>query len=135
MTEEQKYNITYMRNNGLSYTQIAEKTGISRNTIKSFCRRCNIKVIGNVNPKDSSKLNCKLCGKRLQPVKGKKKPKFCSKKCRMKWWNTHPDEVNRKAIYKFICKGCGISFTAYGNSRRKYCSHGCYIISRFGGTQ
>ena len=30
-------------------------------------------------------------------------------------------------------RGSGREFTAYGNSRWKYCSHACYIKDRFGG--
>ena len=29
--------------------------------------------------------------------------------------------------------GCGKPFTVYGNSKRKYCSHECYIRNRFKG--
>lgn len=129
MTDEQRTSIEDLRNKGVSYAQIAEITGISRNTIKSFCRRSNIEV--NEITKDTSKLYCKQCGKTLHPVPGKKKPKFCSKECRMRWWNSHPDEINRKAIYNFTCAGCGKAFTAYGNQSRKYCSHSCYINARF----
>ena len=70
------------------------------------------------------------------PVKqnpGRKKKRFCSDSCRMKWWNSHMDKVKRKAIYEFTCLHCGRTFTAYGNSGRKYCSHDCYIEERFGG--
>ena len=48
MTDEQKCIITDLRNKGFSYAQISEQTGISRNTIKSFCRRNKSrKVYGN----------------------------------------------------------------------------------------
>lgn len=33
--------------------------------------------------------------------------------------------------YRFTCAHCGKPFTAYGNSKRKYCSHSCYILDRF----
>lgn len=41
--------------------------------------------------------------------------------------------LNKKAVYTHTCAGCGREFTAYGNARRKYCSHACYINHRFGG--
>lgn len=132
MTAEQKYEITDLRNKGFSYAEIAKQMSISRNTIKSYCQRNNIKIATGLNKSDE--MYCKQCGKKLQRISGKKKPKFCSKECRTKWWNTHPEEVNRKAIYNFTCAKCGKSFTAYGNTGRKYCSHNCYITARFGGS-
>lgn len=131
MTAEQKCIITDLRNKGFSYTQIAEQAGISRNTIKSYCRRNNVKIEMERNKSDV--LSCKQCGKKLEDMSGRKKPKFCSKECRTKWWNTHLEEVNKKAIYYFTCACCGKRFTAYGNKSRKYCSHNCYITARFGG--
>lgn len=133
MNELQKQQIIELRNQGISYSKIADALGISINTIKSFCRRNNLGGhIGKEN-KQINKTFCKECGKELNQNLGKKPLKFCSDKCRVKWWNTHPELVNRKAIYSFICTNCGEPFTAYGNSKRKYCSHSCYINHRFGG--
>lgn len=136
MTEKQKSEIIRMRENGASFSKISEITGISRNTIKSFCRRKNIKIqsVIEVDVSNINALKCKQCGKMLNPVAGRKKSKFCCSECRMKWWNTHPEAVNRKAVYNFTCAECGKSFTAYGNKSRKYCSHRCYITARFGGS-
>ena len=58
--------------------------------------------------------------------------KFCSDACRTAWWNSHPDCVDRKAVYAYTCAHCGKPFTAYGNKERKYCSRNCYISDRFG---
>jgi hypothetical protein len=30
------------------------------------------------------------------------------------------------------CACCGITFNTIGNSKRKYCSHACYITERYG---
>lgn len=132
MTEHQKSEIIRMRNKGMSFSQISDITGLSRNTVKSFCRRQNI-TAQSETPAEymSDKLICKQCGKELHPTPGQKIPKFCSAACRTKWWNAHPEKVNRKAIYNFTCANCGKSFTAYGNKGRKFCSHECYINSRF----
>jgi len=40
--------------------------------------------------------------------------------------------LDKKAIYNIICANCGTEFEAYGNKDRKFCSHNCYIASRFG---
>lgn len=129
MNEKQKSEIVQMRRLGISFSKISEATGISRNTIKSYCQRHSVAVGSELDKLDTP--CCKQCGKKLQFVKGKKKMKFCSKECRTKWWNSHLDEVNRKAIYNYTCAGCGKAFTAYGNNKRKYCSHSCYINARF----
>jgi len=68
----------------------------------------------------------------IQP-EGVKRRAFCSKEYREKWWHSHPEEIRQKAVYAFTCAGCGGQFTAYGNSKRKYCSHECYTRVRFKG--
>ena len=39
MTEEQKKQIIRLRKKGCGYTAVANKVGISKDTVKSFCRR------------------------------------------------------------------------------------------------
>ena len=39
MTDEQKRQVVSLRQEGSGYTSIANKLGISRDTVKSFCRR------------------------------------------------------------------------------------------------
>jgi endogenous inhibitor of DNA gyrase (YacG/DUF329 family) len=76
---------------------------------------------------------CKMCGSVIVQISGRKARKFCSDACRVEWWNSHRDQVVKKAVYEFNCPHCGETFTAYGNANRKYCSHACYIAARFGG--
>ena len=52
--------------------------------------------------------------------------------CRNHWWKEHPYIIDRKAYYDFTCPNCGKEFRTYGNSKRKYCCHECYIPHRFG---
>lgn len=134
MTENQKLQITILRNQGIGYEKIAQQTGISKNTIKSFCRRNKLKspTADAVSGGESS--GCEWCGETVLQVAGRKKKRFCSDACRNKWWNTHLDIVKRKTNYKFVCPVCQNHFTAYGNAHRKYCSHRCYIKGRFGGS-
>jgi hypothetical protein len=63
---------------------------------------------------------CLGCGKPITQREGIKRVKFCCPSCRQAWWNSHPEKVNRKAIYSFTCACCGKPFTAYGNRGRKY---------------
>ncbi|MBR7083864.1 MAG: RNA polymerase subunit sigma-70 [Oscillospiraceae bacterium] len=129
MTQEQKEQTISMRKNGSSYSEIAQFLKISRNTVKSFCQRTGFSVISEQN--ESSETECRECGKPITQITGRKKILFCCGECRQKWWNAHPEAVNRKAIYTFTCVHCGKEFTAYGNNHRKYCSHECYVKDRF----
>lgn len=132
MTEKQRSEIIRMRRCGTTFSKISDVTGISVNTIKSFCRRHNITVQPPSEPERiSDKQYCKECGAKLHPLPRRKAPKFCSSACRTKWWNTHPEAVCRKAVYHFECANCGKKFTAYGNKGRKYCCHSCYVAARF----
>ena len=132
MTEKQKSEVIRMRKKGTSFSKISEITGVSRNTIKSFCRRKNITIQTQIQSEGTGdKIYCKECKAQLYPLPGRKTPKFCSAACRTKWWNSHPEEVKRRAIYSFTCAHCGKPFTAYGNKNRKFCSHSCYITARF----
>lgn len=130
MTEEQKNTIIKCRNNGLGYATIAKQIGLTKDTVVAFCRRNNLTGYMAGKRKDASG-RCKECGTVLVQTEGTKTRVFCCAECRKKWWKEHPQMLNKKAIYTYICAGCGREFTAYGNSRRKYCSHACYIKKRF----
>lgn len=138
MTSEEKSRLSAMRKAGRSYTEIAAELGISKNTIKTFCRRNGLtseveSAPVEVTPAPTTERLCPRCGKPVIQPEGRKQKKFCSDTCRNRWWNSHMDMVKRKAIYEYTCPTCGSAFTAYGNSHRKYCCHECYIADRFGG--
>ena len=133
MTNEQKEKIRLFRSMGRGYTDIGNELGISKNTVKSFCRRNNL-TSNNVIITDAAD-RCRECGVAIIQKPKKKKRIFCCKTCREKWWKEHPERMNKKAIYKFTCAGCGKLFSVFGNSKRKYCSHECYINDRFGGNE
>lgn len=126
MTNEQKERITTMRHQNYGYIKIAKLLGISDNTVRSYCRRNGLDTCTMSNNN-----TCKECGKQIKAIGGRKPRKFCSDACRTRWWNSHLDSVDRKAIYHFTCANCGKPFSAYGNRSRKYCSHTCYIAARF----
>ena len=138
MTEEQKTKILQMRQVGVGFADISRKLNLSVNTVKSFCRRSsNVVTSVQAKPKnhiaDFAPMKCRECGAILVQKEHVKKRVFCSKYCREKWWKEHTDFLRKKAIYTFTCAKCGRSFTAYGNNKRKYCSHKCYVQDRFGG--
>lgn len=136
MTEGQKKEIKRLRESGAGYTAIAGKMGIPKETVRSFCRRNGLAGgAAKGRPEEGLAQDgvCRECGKPLQQKAGVKRRAFCSRECREKWWHSHPGEVRQRAVYSFTCSGCGQPFTAYGNAGRKYCSHECYIRTRFKG--
>ena len=131
MNDEQKEKIIRFRRQGLGYSDIGRELGISKDTVKSFCRR-NGFLLSQCKTLDTTD-RCRECGRPLVQQEKKKRRIFCCRACREKWWTEHADRINRRAIYEFTCAGCGKPFSDYGNSSRKYCSHSCYIAHRFGG--
>ena len=135
MNDFEKERIKRLRECGRSYGWIANELGLSKDTVKSHCRRYGLDGVAKVNLKGKPRdevLLCKTCGTVVIQTPGRKAKKFCSDRCRMKWWNSHADQVNKKATYDLVCMNCGCSFQAYGNSKRKYCCHECYVEDRFG---
>ena len=135
MTNEQRERISAMRQDGCGYTTIAKVVSLTKDSVKAYCRAhgmAGMKAQNNARIAVDSGF-CLHCGKPLCQMPGKKKIKFCASDCRQLWWNSHPEQVSRKAIYAFTCACCGKPFTAYGNASRKYCCHNCYILARFKG--
>ena len=137
MTDGQKTQIQELRKKGVGYTRISKILDLSVNTVRSYCRRNGLmmeELRAETETVDEQKLHyCKCCGVPVEQNPGRKTKLFCSDECRLKWWNSHPDMVNRKAVYEFTCLHCKKPFTAYGNSKRKYCCNACYVADRFGG--
>lgn len=129
LTETQKQQIKRLRECGHSFADISNTLDLSVGTVKSYCSRNNIFSPTSYENKDL----CLNCHKPIYQIKGVKKKKFCSDKCRVNWWNNHKGLVNRRssAIYKITCACCGNTFESYGNKHRKYCSTVCYFNHRF----
>ena len=135
MTNQQKVQITVLRSQGYGYATIANAVGLKKDNVVAFCRKMGLT---GTKAADNSRIEldagfCLQCGALLTQTPGRKRVKFCSDNCRTAWWNAHPEKVNRRAIYHFTCAHCGKPFTAYGNAKRKYCSHACYIADRYKG--
>lgn len=113
--------IQALRAQGHGYKKIAQVTKIPVNTVKSYCRRHSVAQVQGRRPDGC----CQACGKALYNKPRCKPKKFCSDACRMKWWNTHRDQVKRKSFYAFKCPYCGQEFESYGHTHRKYCSVEC----------
>ena len=69
---------------------------------------------------------CQECGKEYTPFTLIQK-KFCSAKCRAKWWSRRTREKYREANHTTthkVCPVCGSEFEA-ARSNYKYCSVDC----------
>ncbi len=130
MTPLQKERISVLRARGESYSAVAAALGVSENTVKSYCRRNSP---GAMPAADSNGTACANCRAPLMHTPGKKWRRFCSDACRLSWWNAHPEAVDRKAVYSFVCPVCGAAFESYGDANRKYCSRACYGAARSAG--
>jgi len=120
MTEFQKIKVTELYAQGYGYKSISVALGISRNTVKSFIQRHGAERVEKLTT------TCLYCGNPISQGKSPNLKKFCSDKCRSRWWCENRDFLNRKAIYTHTCTWCGAVFT---NPRKeaKYCNRTCYM--------
>ena len=123
MKKQEMDAIHEMRLQGKNVSEIGLALGISANTVRSHIRR---------HPEIYGGMNCEYCGKAITQSAGRKRKRFCSDRCRMAWWNSHREQVQKKAYYRLICVHCGKEFENYGNQNRKFCCRGCYLRSRQG---
>lgn len=128
MDLKQKERVSALRSRGEGYASIAKMLGLTKSQVSGYCRRAGIRR-GDISCDSDI---CPECGSVIEQKRGCRRKRFCSDRCRMAWWNSHPEMVRRQANYDFVCAGCGRHFAAYGNAHRKYCSHACYIADRFG---
>ena len=145
MTIEQKEQIAQLRASGEGYKRIADLLGISVSTVKSFCQRNGLIAIRpeptrkpviipdaiHAQQGEADSSACRQCGAHIDQIPGRKRKRFCSTACRMKWWRSHKDEMNHRITHTRICAGCGAEIESYGSDERKYCSRSCYINHRF----
>lgn len=124
MNNSQIEKITLMRQQGASCAVIASTIGVSVNTIKSYCRRNKIEQTSVMA--DETSAFCRNCGAELHLLPKRKPKQFCSDKCRMSWWNAHPELLRHKTVTECKCRQCGSKFNSYSKRERKFCSLGCY---------
>ena len=120
MKQEDIVRIDDLRREGFGYKRIAAITSFSLDTIKSHCKRHPLQ-------EDNSEVRCKQCGALVEQMPNRKKKQFCSDKCRMAWWNAHPEQ--RKKTHTLICLYCERPFQS-GKSNRRFCSRACYADYR-----
>lgn len=78
MSKYTQTEIERMRMDGYGPTRIARELGLSINTVKSHIRR---------HPSLKNAVYCLQCGRAVSQTPGRKQKKFCSNKCRSRYWN------------------------------------------------
>lgn len=137
MNESQQRQIWRLRHEGVGYGTIAKTINLSRDTVKKYCgRHPELKGLGSLvkeNLDEGCGIYCKTCHQVLLHHSTGRPKKFCSAKCRKVHWDTHRDQHDKTKISydELTCQNCGRSFLSYANPSRKFCSHTCYIQSRF----
>ena len=137
MTEYQARQICDLRSNGAGYKVIANMTGLSRDIVRNYCKSHGLAGVlessdGNFAARLKEGLVCKNCGAPIVPPHTGRRRLFCSKNCRFSWWRVHAAESRNdsKANYRITCAHCGQEFISYGNRKRKYCCHACFVQDR-----
>ena len=140
MTHEEKKLIGKMRSAGHSYVRIAQELDISINSVKSYCRRHGLgadralletqPLQAESSPPPQKATACEQCGSPVRQEAGRKYRRFCSDTCRQAWWTVHRGEMNRRAMHHFVCEYCGMQFSRYGVTDRRFCSKTCAAHAR-----
>lgn len=127
MTNEQKMRLEQLRAEGFGYKRMAAELGLSLNTVQSYCRRHPTEMNA---PERLPENGCLCCGAYLNHTPGARKRKFCSDRCRITWWNAHPEAGAKRKVREVACGFCGVHFFAVGEQTRMYCSRICSARAR-----
>ncbi len=122
MNDLQRTYIENARKLGASYNEIAQKTGLPKDTIKKYCKRFGLIA---EEPSENTSI-CKYCGKPITIIPGRKPKIFCSRECGLAWWGEHPEQRNSRIQTQIICPQCGQTFINTRNRVRRFCSIDCY---------
>ena len=138
MTNQQEEQIRLLRAQGVGYRNIGNLVHLSRDTVRNYCKSHNLSgynpaVKLNIRKMMEDKTVCSYCGAPLEQNHTGRPKRFCSDGCRTKWWAQNRDkiQVSPSAVYEFTCKHCAKTFIAYGNKKRIYCCHDCYVKDRY----
>ncbi|WP_034438869.1 RNA polymerase subunit sigma-24 [Clostridium ihumii] len=133
MTGEQKEKVKQMRQQGIGYKQIANEIGLSRDSVRGYCRRHGLDGFGEelamkrkmLLQEEFLYVLCLQCGKEIKQNATGRKRKYCCMECKRIWDKTHHKSYNLKCSY------CGKEFKSLGIKHLKYCCRDCYIKDRF----
>lgn len=140
MDHEKAVEIILLRAEHKSYGEIAERTGLSVNTVKSYCLRHDLgdnRIKGPLSSRNERLKPknepvplvgyCRDCGSVFKQNRFGTK-KYCSKLCQGRWLRKHGN-----GKYKKVCPVCHKEFPVFDETRkpRIYCSLDCYRTARY----
>ncbi|MCI7068342.1 MAG: hypothetical protein MR990_01520 [Mollicutes bacterium] len=115
VTNEQKVEILKLHKQGLGYKAIGRSLDIPVDNVKKFIKRLKYEDI----------CICLECGSIFSPLPGKKIKRFCSKKCRLRYWQKKTRTSLKYKIQK-ACPECGAVFMTYKYRQGVFCSRECF---------
>lgn len=132
MTDKEKENIITLRKMGVGYRAIAAALGLSRDLVRNYCKSKGLDGYGIDIYKrheeeiieEENKIKCKNCGVPVEQPKTGRRKIYCSPECKKEW------NKNHHIKYSHTCLYCGKDFESDA-SKASFCSHKCYIRSRF----
>lgn len=104
MIEDKKKQIRLLRYKGWGYKKISNVVGVSRDSVRGYCKRNILEGYTSENNSNHNKQSivdelvydfCLQCGVKLEQSNKERKRKFCNQKCKSEW-----EKTNRK-IYIF----------------------------------
>lgn len=125
MKTPQKEIILALREQGMSYKDIALRLDVQESYARTICSRAN-----KTQSVDTAGF-CKECRAELVHVDGAKPKQFCSDACRYKWHN----RLKVRKPYICYCEECGAEFISHGYPGKRFCSHECQTQARRKGKQ
>ena len=122
-----KDRIIAYRNDGLAYSEIAKKLGVTSEYARTVYSRSKRASQKDVHLKPTG--FCIRCGKTIDITGNKRNRLFCDDKCRSEFHN----QRSLHTPHICICEHCGNEFVAYGNPNKRFCSRECqYLAGRKG---
>lgn len=109
--------ILKLRKNGLTIPEIAERTGRTIDSVKSFLKRA----------KQTYGVKCLNCGAPLEQIPHHSPRIYCCRKCAFEYRNKY--RLVEKSVKK-ICEHCGHEFYDEPCSTQRYCSKRCAGLAR-----
>ena len=100
MTELQKKQIETCRENGLTFAEIADVTGLSVGAVKSYFSR---------KTQEETVVRCRFCGAVVAQPRSRREKHFCNQSCYFRWWYIQGDL--KRTVYEKVCVYCGKPFT------------------------
>lgn len=116
------------REEGLSYKDIADKTGVANAYARNICSRDRRKK-ARLDNECSAPGICRFCGATLTCTAGARKKEFCNDKCRSDFHNQQ--KLHRP--YVRVCEFCRQEFVSYGYPKKRFCSRDCQTLATRGG--